>query len=142
MKLVGYLLAIVLGLPAQLFALGLLALDHAVAHTKPLNVFLGLLDAVAWGIPAILLATLVMVLMGFARISRVVGAALLLLLNVGVLVVSAVDLGAPGHISDLLYFLPTVVAGFLCGHQLATHFGWLPQRGMMEADPAEEPERG
>lgn len=118
MRAVAYLLGFVLSLPLLAFALGVLALGHAI-ETR--NVFVLLYQsalAFLWGLPVLALALLVLLAAAVHRTSRLAGAAVLALLNVAALVVVLRATGLPGAVGEAVFLGPTVAALWLHGRLL------------------------
>jgi len=109
-RAVAYLLGLALSLPLLAFALGVLALGHVLRTRNVFVLLYHLALAFSWGVPALLLALLVLLAAAFHGTTRLAGAALLALLNVAALVVVLRATGLPGTLGDAAFLGPTLVA--------------------------------
>lgn len=132
MRAVAYLLGLALSLPLLAFALGVLALGHVLKTRNVLVLLYHFALAFAWGLPALVLALLVLLAAAFHGTTRLAGAALLALLNLAALVVVLRATGLPGSIGDAAFLGPTVVALGLQGRLLL-------DRGARGSGPAGRP---
>jgi hypothetical protein len=117
-RAVAYLLGLVLSLPLLAFALGVLALGHAIETRNVFVLLYHFVLAFAWGLPLLALGLLVLLVAAVHRLSRLAGAAVLALLNVAALVVVLRATGLPGAIGEAVFLGPTVVALWLQGRLL------------------------
>jgi len=116
-----YLAAIVLALPCTAFALGLLVLGHVVATKNPFVLFYHFILAFSWGLPALLLATPLVLVAGLFPWGRVVGAGLLILLDLVALVLIVASPASPRSVTEALFLAPAIVSGLLAGHLVLSH---------------------
>lgn len=113
MKALAYLVGLLLSAPVLAFALGVLALGHAIATRNVFTLLYQLVQVLAWGLPLAALAALALVALvacAFFRRGRLAGAGMLVALNVAALVVVLRATGLPREGGEALLFLPTVVA--------------------------------
>ena len=115
MRIVAYFVGWLLAMPGICVAALFIAVGHAIA--------LGNLAAIAWaallafiyGVPLVGLVALVIVILGFFRMGRVIGAGTLLVAAIGAIAVILESSGAPQHAGEFLFLAPTAAAAALAG---------------------------
>jgi hypothetical protein len=131
LRILGYLLGLLLSIPLLAFALGVLALGHVLATRNVFALLYHCALAFAWGLPLVLLALLAFFVCAFFRRSRLVGAGLLVALNLGALVVVLREAGLPHGLGEAAFLGPTLVAFWLHGRLLQARER-RPPLGMIE----------
>lgn len=131
MRILGYLLGLLLSIPLLAFALGVLALGHVLATRNVFTLLYHFALAFAWGLPLVLLALLALFVCAFFRRSQLVGAGLLVALNLAALVVVLRAAGLPHGLGEAVFLGPTLVACWLHGRLLLARER-RPPLGMIE----------
>lgn len=121
MKALAYLVGLILSAPVLAFAVGVLALGHAISTRNVFTLLYQLVYAFAWGLPLAALLVLVLVACAIFPRARLVCAGILVALNGAALVVVLRATGLPREAGEAVFFLPTVVAVGLHGHLLWHH---------------------
>jgi hypothetical protein len=117
-----YLMALVLALPVAAFAAAIKVLDHVIAVRNPFKLFLDFLLAFGWGVPAVALALLVLVIAGFFRHGQLVGAAVIFGGNLAALFVILRSEAAPKDLSETIFLMPAVLSAALMAYVAWSYF--------------------
>ncbi len=123
MDAVAYLLGLLCGAPFLLFALGLLALGHAISTRNPFVLVYEAALAFVWGLPLLLTAALALFVFAFFRRPRLVGSAFFLAVNVAALVFVLRSSGLPRSLGEAVFLGPTFVSLWLHGRLLVSRRG-------------------
>lgn len=103
-------LALLLALPLVGWSIALLALEHAIRSTRPLELLLDFLIAYVWGVPILLVAILALAVAGAIRRARRVAAAILIGANLAALAIVFAVMGPPPGAAEAVVLLPTLVS--------------------------------
>jgi hypothetical protein len=116
MRIVAYFVGWLLALPGLLIAAAILALHRAISLG---NLFAILWEAIvgfAYGLPLVALVALSIVILGFFRMGRMIGAGMLLVVALGTLAVVLEAMSASlKQVDDVAFLAPTAIAAVLAG---------------------------
>jgi hypothetical protein len=127
---VAYLLGLLCGAPLLVFALGLLALGHAISTRNPFVLVYEAALAFVWGLPLLLTVSLALFVFAFFRRPRLVGSALFIAVNVAALVFVLRSAGLPRSPGEAVFLGPTLVSLWLHGRLLLPRSGPRPPRAV------------
>ncbi len=122
MRLATYFLSLLCSLPCVVFALGLLVLGHAIATKNVFKILYHFLLAFGWGVPALALALVCLLVAGFFPQGRLVASVLILLLDLAAVVVILASPAAPKTFSEALFLVPAVISVALAGFLVLDEF--------------------
>ncbi len=122
MRLATYFLSLLCSLPCVVFALGLLVLGHAIATKNVFKILYHFLLAFGWGVPALALALVCLLVAGFFPQGRLVASVLILLLDVAAVVVILASPAMPKTFSEALFLFPAIISAALAGFLVFSDF--------------------
>jgi len=111
-RALAYLAALVLALPCVVFAIGILALDHVIATRNVFKILYHFLLAFGWGVPAVALALLALLLAALFPQGRLIGAIVLVLLDVAAVGI-ALFATRPRQPGEVVFLLPAVASAVI-----------------------------
>lgn len=116
MKAAAYLTGLLCSVPLVVFALGVLALGHALEMRNVFTLVYHAALAFAWGVPLVVLGGVALVVSAFLPLPRLVASGVLVATNVAAAFVVLRATGLPGTLGDGVFLGPTLVALLLHGH--------------------------
>jgi hypothetical protein len=110
-----YFLSLLFALPCAAFALFILTIDHVIVTRNVFVIFYHFLLAFGWGVPALAIAVVVLVVCGFFAATRFFASLLIVSLNIAALAVIFMSPAAPTQLSELPFLLPAFGSAGLAG---------------------------
>jgi hypothetical protein len=131
-----YLLSVVLALPCVLFALFVLTVEHVIVTRNVLKLLSHFLLAFGWGVPIAALAAILLLVAGFFPAGRVVGATLIVVLDVAALGIILISTARPKSFDESIFLIPSVASAALAGWLLVDHARSAAPAFQLESAPA------
>ena len=115
MSVLLYYASLLCAAPCVAFAVWVSTVNHVVAVRNVFKLFYHFLLAFGHGLPAVLLFLFLLVVAGTFPSGRLVGAGVILLMNLASLVIIVRSPGMPKSFAEALFFLPALVSIALAG---------------------------
>jgi hypothetical protein len=112
-RVLSYFLSVLFALPCAAFALFILTIDHVIVTRNVFVILYHFLLAFGWGVPALAITVVVLVVCGFFAATRFWASALIIALNIASLAVILMSPAAPRQLSEVVFLLPVVASVFL-----------------------------